>query len=282
MSQGERFPHLASTDPDIARLVAQEENRQATTLRLIPSENYASSAVMEATGSSLTNKYSEGYATKRYYQGQEVIDQVELLAIERAKALFGAEHANVQCYSGSPANLAVYSALMEPGQTLMGLSLPHGGHLTHGWKVSMTGKFWKSEAYEVSPDTHLFDYDLIREQVKAVGPQMLIAGTSAYPRTIDFAAFREIADEVGAFFLADLLKRYKGDQVKTLVAYNAGSGALHNALKKVQHFPEDIRMDTIYLRSAVAYAYRVLNARNIYHRLFGGNLRHSVPSHPSH
>ena len=204
MSQGERFPHLASTDPDIARLVAQEENRQATTLRLIPSENYASSAVMEATGSSLTNKYSEGYATKRYYQGQEVIDQVELLAIERAKALFGAEHANVQCYSGSPANLAVYSALMEPGQTLMGLSLPHGGHLTHGWKVSMTGKFWKSEAYEVSPDTHLFDYDLIREQVKAVGPQMLIAGTSAYPRTIDFAAFREIADEVGAFFLADI------------------------------------------------------------------------------
>ncbi|HIB67166.1 MAG TPA: serine hydroxymethyltransferase, partial [Phycisphaerales bacterium] len=204
MSQADRRPNLTATDPEIARLVATEDVRQAQTLRLIPSENYASAAVMEATGSSLTNKYSEGYATKRYYQGQEIVDQVELLAIERAKALFGAEHANVQCYSGSPANLAVYSALMEPGETLMGLSLPHGGHLTHGWKVSMTGKFWKSEAYEVSPETNFFDYDLIRAQVKAASPKMLIAGTSAYPRIIDFAAFRSIADEVGAFFLADI------------------------------------------------------------------------------
>jgi len=204
MSQAERFPQLTATDTEIARLVAAEDIRQAQTMRLIPSENYASAAVMEATGSSLANKYSEGYATKRYYQGQEFIDQIELLAIDRAKALFGAEHANVQCYSGSPANLAVYSALLEPGETLMGLSLPHGGHLTHGWKVSMTGKFWKSGAYEVSPETHLLDYDLIREQVKAVSPKMLIAGTSAYPRIIDFAAFRSIADEVGAFFLADI------------------------------------------------------------------------------
>ncbi len=204
MSQSERFPHLNVTDPEIGRLVAAEDVRQAQTMRLIPSENYASAAVMEATGSSLANKYSEGYATKRYYQGQELIDQIELLAIERAKALFGAEHANVQCYSGSPANLAVYSALLEPGDTLMGLSLPHGGHLTHGWKVSMTGRFWKSAAYEVSPETHLLDYDLIREQVKAASPKMLIAGTSAYPRTIDFEAFRSIADEVGAFFLADI------------------------------------------------------------------------------
>ncbi|MFH1532354.1 MAG: serine hydroxymethyltransferase [Pseudomonadota bacterium] len=196
--------NLRNTDPEIHDLIVSEERRQFEKVRLIPSENYASAAVMEATGSVLTNKYSEGYAGKRYYEGQQLIDEIELLAIERAKALFGAAHANVQPYSGSPANLAVYYALLKPGDTVMGMALPHGGHLTHGWNVSITGDFFRAVQYTVHEETHLLDYDAIREMARKERPKLLIAGATAYPRLIDFAAFRSIADEVGAYFLADI------------------------------------------------------------------------------
>ena len=195
---------IKKVDPEVHALIEQEERRQASTVRLIPSENYVSQAVLDATGSVLTNKYSEGYAGKRYYEGQEHIDGVERLAISRAKALFGAEHANVQPYSGSPANLAVYVALLEPGDTVLGMSLPHGGHLTHGWKVSVTGRFWRPVQYTVDPDTHLLDYEAIRQQALAERPKMIIAGATAYPRVIDFERFGAIAQEVGAYFLADI------------------------------------------------------------------------------
>src|SRR6478672_9767210 len=154
---------LAQADPEIAKLVEDENRREHETLRLIASENYASRAVMEATGSCLTNKYSEGYAHKRYYEGQQVIDQVEELAIARLKKLFGAEHVNVQPYSGSPANLAVYLAFASPGETIMGLGLPSGGHLTHGWNVSITGKFWKAVLYGVRQDDNTLDMDQVRD-----------------------------------------------------------------------------------------------------------------------
>ncbi len=195
---------LRDTDPALYALLRAEERRQFEQIRLIPSENYTSSAVIEATASVLTNKYSEGYPGKRYYEGQEVVDQVEGLAIERAKALFGAEHANVQPYSGSPANLAVYVALCKPGDTILGLSLPHGGHLTHGWGVSVTGQFYKPERYEVHPDTHRLDYDAIRRKALEVRPRVIVAGATAYPRTIDFEAFGAIAREVGAYLLCDI------------------------------------------------------------------------------
>jgi glycine hydroxymethyltransferase len=204
MNSDPRLTELSKTDPEVAELCHLEQERQATSVRLIPSENYVSKAVLEATGSVLTNKYSEGYAGKRYYEGQEHIDRVEILAMERAKALFGADHANVQPYSGSPANLAVYTALLEPGDTIMGLSLPHGGHLTHGWKVSATGKFWNSEAYAVDEETHRLDYDAIRTLAKEKQPRIIVAGATAYPRTIDFEAFASIANEVGAFLMADI------------------------------------------------------------------------------
>ncbi|MCB9548390.1 MAG: serine hydroxymethyltransferase [Myxococcales bacterium] len=195
---------LAAVDPQIAALIAQEDARQRATLRLIPSENYASAAVMAATGSSLTNKYSEGYAGRRYYQGQGLIDQVERLAIERACALFGAEHANVQPYSGSPANLAVYLGLLQPGDTILSLSLPHGGHLTHGWKVTISGRFFNVFQYGVRPDDHRIDMDEVARLARAHRPRLIVCGASAYPRIIDFAAFAEIAREVGALLLADI------------------------------------------------------------------------------
>ncbi len=195
---------LQRTDPEIYELIRQEERYQLESIRLIPSENYVSKAVLEATGSVLTNKYSEGYAGKRYYEGQRFIDPIETIAIERAKALFGAEHANVQPYSGSPANLAVYFALLKPGDTIMGLALPHGGHLTHGWNVSITGTFWRSVQYTVDPRTHLIDYDAVRELARRERPQIIVAGATAYPRQFDFAAFADIAKEVGAYFLADI------------------------------------------------------------------------------
>ncbi len=195
---------LQRTDPEIYELIRQEERYQLESIRLIPSENYVSKAVLEATGSVLTNKYSEGYAGKRYYEGQRFIDPIETIAIERAKALFGAEHANVQPYSGSPANLAVYFALLKPGDTIMGLALPHGGHLTHGWNVSITGTFWRSVQYTVDPKTHLIDYDAVRELARRERPQIIVAGATAYPRQFDFAAFADIAKEVGAYFLADI------------------------------------------------------------------------------
>lgn len=192
------------TDPELYRLIKEEERYQVESVRLIPSENYVSRAVMEATGSVLANKYSEGYPGKRYYEGQRHIDEIETLVQERAKALFGVEHANVQPYSGSPANLAVYMALLQPGDKIMGLALPHGGHLTHGWDVSATGKFWKPVRYEVDAKTHLIDYDAVRELARRERPRIIVAGATAYPREYDFARFAEIAREVDAYFLADI------------------------------------------------------------------------------
>jgi glycine hydroxymethyltransferase len=197
-------PALAESDPAIARLVADENRREHDKVRLIASENYASRAVMEATGSVLTNKYSEGYAHKRYYEGQQIVDQVEELAISRLKALFGAEHVNVQPYSGSPANLAVYFAFCQPGDTIMGLGLAAGGHLTHGHSVSITGKYFKSVPYGVKKDDHRIDLDQVRDLAREHRPKLLWCGTTAYPRTLDFAAFRAIADEVGAILVADI------------------------------------------------------------------------------
>ena len=195
---------IHKVDPEIADLIAGEERREADTIRLIPSENYASSAVLAATGSVLNNKYSEGYPGKRYYEGQKYIDQIEQLAIDRAKALFGAEHANVQPYSGSPCNLAVYLAFLQPGDTVMGMALPHGGHLTHGWNVSITGKYFRSVQYGVNKDTGRIDFDEVRELAKKERPKLLWAGGTAVPRIIDFKTFGEIAREVGAVFAADI------------------------------------------------------------------------------
>jgi glycine hydroxymethyltransferase len=205
--------NLAQVDPEIAKLIDDENRREHETMRLIASENYASRAVMEATGSCLTNKYSEGYAHKRYYEGQQVIDAVEELAISRLKRLFGGTaaaggpddlHVNVQPYSGSPANLAVYLAFCQPGDVIMGLGLPAGGHLTHGHTVSITGKYFKSVPYGVRRDDHRIDMDEVRKLAKEHRPKLLWAGTTAYPRTLDWAAFRAIADEVGAVLAADI------------------------------------------------------------------------------
>jgi glycine hydroxymethyltransferase len=195
---------LQQTDPEIFDLIKQEELRQKDTIRLIASENYASAAVIEASGSVLTNKYSEGYPGKRYYEGQQCIDQIESLAIERAKSLFGAEHANVQPYSGSPANLAVYLAFINPGDTILGMALPHGGHLTHGAKVSISGKYFNAESYTLDQKTGLLNYTTIREKALACKPKILIAGHSAYPRILDFKKFREIADACGALLMVDM------------------------------------------------------------------------------
>ncbi|HYP86920.1 MAG TPA: serine hydroxymethyltransferase, partial [Polyangiaceae bacterium] len=197
-------PSLAERDPEIARLIKEEEVRETVKLRLIPSENYASRAVLEATGSILTNKYSEGYAGKRYYEGQQIIDQVEELAVSRLKSLFGAEHVNVQPYSGSPANLAVYLAFCQPGDAIMGLGLPSGGHLTHGSHVSITGRYFKAIGYNVAQSDQRIDFAEVRALAKEHRPKILWAGTTAYPRTLDFAKFREIADEVGAKLCADI------------------------------------------------------------------------------
>ena len=197
-------PELAVADPEIARLIEAEQRREAEKVRLIPSENYVSRAVLEATGSVLTNKYSEGYPGRRYYEGQQVIDPVETLAKERAMQLFGAEHANVQPYSGSPCNLAVYLAFLQPGDTVMGMALPMGGHLTHGWNVSITGKFFRSVQYGVRPETGRIDYDEVRELARREKPKLIWAGGTAVPRFIDFKAFEEIAKEVDAIFAADI------------------------------------------------------------------------------
>ncbi|SDO40997.1 serine hydroxymethyltransferase [Desulforhopalus singaporensis] len=196
--------NIKNTDPEIHSLIQQEELRQATKIRLIASENYVSRAVLEATGSVLTNKYSEGYAGKRYYEGQQIIDQIEQLAIDRAKDLFGAEHVNVQCYSGSPANIAAYLAFLKPGDTILGLALPHGGHLTHGSPVSISGKYFNAQSYELDPGTGRLNYDTIRQRAREVKPKILIAGHSAYPRILDFKKFRDIADETGALLMVDM------------------------------------------------------------------------------
>jgi glycine hydroxymethyltransferase len=195
---------IADVDPEIAELIAAEERRQRDSIRLIASENYVSGAVLAATGSVLTNKYSEGYPGKRYYEGQQFIDQVEQLCIDRAKSLFGADHANAQPYSGSPANLAVYFAFLKPGDTVMGLGLPAGGHLTHGWNVSITGAYFKSVQYGVRRDTHRIDMDEVRELARKERPKLMFCGGTAIPRTIDFEAFGAIAKEVGATLCADI------------------------------------------------------------------------------
>lgn len=199
--------HLAALqkqDPQIYDAIVAEEQRQRDCIRMIPSENYASKAVIEASGTILTNKYSEGYAGKRYYEGQENIDTIELLAIERAKKLFNADHANVQPYSGSPANMAVYFALLQPGDKIMGMNLLEGGHLTHGWKANFSARFYQSIPYTVDRDTELINYDKLAEQARAEKPKIIVAGATAYPRAVDFNRFAEIAREVGAYLLADI------------------------------------------------------------------------------
>jgi glycine hydroxymethyltransferase len=199
-----REPGLAEVDPEIAALVLEEERREADTLRLIASENYVSRAVLEASGSILTNKYSEGYPRKRYYEGQQSIDPIEELACERVKKLFGVEHVNVQPYSGSPANLAVYLATMQPGDTVLGLGLASGGHLTHGHSVSITGRYFKSIPYGLRASDDRIDLDQVRSLAREHKPKLIFCGTTAYPRELDFPAFGEIAKEVGAVLAADI------------------------------------------------------------------------------
>jgi glycine hydroxymethyltransferase len=195
---------LASGDPAIAALINQELQRQQTHLELIASENFASRAVMEAQGSVLTNKYAEGLPAKRYYGGCEHVDAIEELAIERAKQLFGAAWANVQPHSGAQANFAVFLALLQPGDTILGMDLSHGGHLTHGSPVNVSGKWFKAVHYGVDPETQQLNMATIRELALQHRPKLIVCGYSAYPRSIDFAAFRAIADEVGAYLLADM------------------------------------------------------------------------------
>jgi glycine hydroxymethyltransferase len=195
---------LSSFDPEIAQLVQAEQVYQRETIRLIASENYVSRSVLEATGSIFANKYSEGYPGARFYQGQVNCDAVESLAIARARELFGAEHANVQPYSGSPANLAVYLAFIKPGDTILGLNLSHGGHLTHGSKASISGKYFNAVHYNLDPRTGLLDYDEILALALQHRPKILVAGHSAYPRQLDFARFRAIADQAGALLFVDM------------------------------------------------------------------------------
>ena len=195
---------LANTDPAIAEMVQQELQRQRDHLELIASENFTSPAVMAAQGSVLTNKYAEGLPTKRYYGGCEFVDRVEQLAIDRAKQLFGAAHANVQPHSGAQANFAVFLAMLQPGDLIMGMDLSHGGHLTHGSPVNVSGKWFQVQHYGVSQETEQLDYDQIRDLALKHRPKMLICGYSAYPRVIQFDKFRAIADEVGAYLLADI------------------------------------------------------------------------------
>jgi glycine hydroxymethyltransferase len=198
------LPRLTTDDPQLATLIEAEAQRQHDKLRMIASENYVSPAVLEATGSVLTNKYSEGYPGKRYYEGQQLIDPIETLARERAEALFGVDHANVQPYSGSPANLAVYLAFAQPGDTVMGIALPMGGHLTQGWHVSATGKWFRPVQYSVGRDTGVVDFDEVRDLARRERPKLIFCGGTAIPRTTDFPAFAEIAREVDAVLVADI------------------------------------------------------------------------------
>lgn len=195
---------LAKSDPDIASVVENEERRLRENIVLIASENYASAAVLAATGSVLTNKYAEGYPGRRYYAGTENVDVAEELAIERARQLFGAEHVNVQPHSGSQANMAAYFAVLKPGDKVLGMSLDHGGHLTHGSPVNFSGKLFEFGHYGVDPESEQLDYDAVANVARDFKPKLIVCGYTAYPRTIDFARFREIADEVGAFLLADI------------------------------------------------------------------------------
>ena len=198
------IPSLTATDPELGALIEAEAGRQHDKLRMIASENYVSAAVLEASGTVLTNKYSEGYAGRRYYEGQQHIDRIETLAVTRARELFGVAHANVQPYSGSPANLAVYLAFLSPGDTVLGMALPMGGHLTHGWSVSATGKWFNPVRYGVSRETGRIDLDEVRDLARRERPKVIFCGGTAVPRTIDFAGFAEIAREVGAVLVADI------------------------------------------------------------------------------
>ncbi|MFC0530894.1 serine hydroxymethyltransferase [Phytohabitans kaempferiae] len=200
---GPDFAALEATDPEIAGVVLGELDRVRGGLQLIASENLTSPAVLAALGSTLTNKYAEGYPGRRYYGGCAEVDKAEEIGIARAKELFGAEHANLQPHSGASANLAAYAALLQPGDTVLAMDLPHGGHLTHGSKVNFSGKWFATIGYTVRKDDELIDYDEVRELARAHQPKMIICGATAYPRLIDFAAFREIADEVGAYLLVD-------------------------------------------------------------------------------
>jgi len=195
---------LADVDPEVAAAIGRELERQQRTLEMIASENFVPEAVLECQGSVLTNKYAEGYPGKRYYGGCEHVDVIEQLAIDRAKALFGADHANVQPHAGAQANASVYHALLQPGDTIMGLALPHGGHLSHGMKLNVSGRLYDIAPYEVSPDTHLIDMDEVQRIAEERRPKLLLAGWSAYPRILDFPRFREIADEVGAYLMVDM------------------------------------------------------------------------------
>ena len=195
---------LKDIDSEVYKAIKKEEKRQREHIELIASENFTSTAVREAMGSVLTNKYAEGYPGKRYYCGCENVDVIETLAIERAKKLFGAEHANVQPHSGANANFAVYVALLKPGDTILGMSLPAGGHLTHGTKVNVSGKHFNAISYELNPETELIDYDNIQKLANEHKPKLIVAGASAYPRKIDFKRFREIADSVGAYLMVDM------------------------------------------------------------------------------
>ncbi|MFV9631021.1 MAG: serine hydroxymethyltransferase [Methanosarcinales archaeon] len=196
--------YISDIDPEIAKALEDELDRQENKLNLIASENYTSKAVLEAQGSIMSNKYAEGYSGKRYYGGCEYVDVAEDLAIKRAKDLFGAEHVNVQPHSGSSANMGVYFAVLEPGDTIMGMDLSHGGHLTHGSPVNFCGKFYNIISYGVNREAKTIDYDELMEMAKESNPKMIVAGASAYPREIDFAKFKEIADAVDAYLLADI------------------------------------------------------------------------------
>lgn len=198
------YEHIKAEDSEVYSAIMQEIGRQRTKIELIASENTVSEAVLEAAGSPLTNKYAEGYPGKRYYGGCEYVDIVEQLAIDRAKQLFGAEHVNVQPHSGAQANTAVYYAILEPGDTILGLDLSHGGHLTHGMKLNVSGRTYHSEFYQVDPETQTLNYETIRQRALEVKPKVIVAGASAYPRIIDFKKFREIADEVGAYLFVDM------------------------------------------------------------------------------
>src|ERR671939_525476 len=195
---------LADVDPEVAEAIGRELERQQRTLEMIASENFVPLSVLECQGSVLTNKYAEGYPGKRYYGGCEFVDVIEQLAIDRAKALFGAEHANVQPHAGAQANTAVYHALLQPGDRIMGLSLPHGGHLTHGMKINVSGRLYDIVPYEVSPDDHRIDMDAVERLAHERRPKLILAGWSAYPRFLDFERFRQIADAVGAYLVVDM------------------------------------------------------------------------------
>ena len=198
------FDEIRKVDPETAQAIEGEVNRQRDKIELIASENFVSKAVLQAMGTPLTNKYAEGYPGKRYYGGCEYVDIVENLARERAKEIFGAEHANVQPHSGAQANMAVFFAVLESGDTILGMDLAHGGHLSHGMAKNFSGKYFKVESYMVRKDNHLIDYDQVREKALKTRPKLIICGASVYPRIIDFKKFREIADEVGAYLMADI------------------------------------------------------------------------------